>query len=92
MSPSIWWNEKSILRLLRDSAGEIEEKPRIWLDVGDREGPVTMQDAETLRRRLTAGGWRAEETLHYERVAGGRHDEASWAERVRPMLGFLFPA
>jgi enterochelin esterase-like enzyme len=67
------------------------ERPRLWLDVGDREGHRTLANAELLNRRLKANGWRSGETLHFERVHGGTHDEASWAKRVRPMLRFLFP-
>ena len=91
LSPSVWWNSKSILGYLNARAPEIWEKPRIWLDVGDREGRRTLHDAEQLNRRLKANGWKPGETLHFERVAGGTHDEASWSVRVRPMLRFLFP-
>jgi enterochelin esterase-like enzyme len=45
-----------------------------------------------LNRRLKANGWRPGQTLHFEHVHGGTHDEASWAQRVRPLLRFLFPA
>jgi predicted alpha/beta superfamily hydrolase len=92
LSPSLWWNRKSIFGILNERAPQIWERPRMWLDVGDREGHRTLRDAEHLARRLKANGWRPEETLHFERVAGGTHDEASWATRVRPMLRFLFPA
>ena len=92
LSPSVWWNHKSILGYVNERAPEIWERPRLWLDVGDREGSRTLRDAEHLARRLIANGWRPGETLHFERVAGGTHDEASWATRVRPMLKFLFPA
>jgi enterochelin esterase-like enzyme len=92
LSPSVWWNRKSILGYLNERAPEIWDRPRLWLDVGDREGRRTVHDAETLNRRLKANGWRAGETLHFEKVQGGTHDEASWAQRVRPMLRFLFPA
>lgn len=92
LSPSVWWNHKSILGTLNERAPEIWEKPRLWLDVGDREGRRTVENAEQLNRRLIANGWRPGETLHFERVAGGMHDEASWAARVKPMLRFLFPA
>jgi enterochelin esterase-like enzyme len=91
LSPSVWWNSKSILGYLNERAPEIWEKPRIWLDVGDREGRRTLHDAEQLNRRLKANGWKPGETLHFERVAGGTHDEASWSVRVRPMLRLLFP-
>ncbi len=91
LSPSVWWNHKGILGYLNERAPEIWERPKLWLDVGDREGRRTLQNAEQLNRRLIANGWRPGETLHFERVAGGAHDEASWATRVRPMLEFLFP-
>ena len=91
LSPSVWWNHKSILGYLNERAPEIWDRPRMWLDVGDREGRRTLHDAEQLNRRLKANGWRPGDTLHFERVHGGTHDEASWARRVRPMLRFLFP-
>lgn len=92
LSPSVWWNHKSILGYLNERAPEIWERPRVWLDVGDREGQRTLRDTEQLARRLRANGWRLCETLEFERIAGGTHDEASWSRRVRPMLRFLFPA
>jgi len=91
LSPSVWWNHKSILGYLNERAPEIWERPRLWLDVGDREGRRTLENAAHLNRRLIANGWRPGNTLHFERVAGGKHDEASWSARVRPMLEFLFP-
>jgi predicted alpha/beta superfamily hydrolase len=92
LSPSVWWNHKSIVGYVNEHAPQLWERPRIWLDVGDREGHKTLRDVELLARRLKANGWRPGETLHFEKVHGGTHDEASWATRVRPMLRFLFPA
>ncbi len=91
MSPSVWWAHKSILGYVNEHAPQIWDKPRMWLDVGDHEGRKTLRDAEQLMRRLKANGWITEESLHFERVEGGTHDESSWATRVRPMLRFLFP-
>ena len=90
MSPSVWWNHKSILGYLNERAPQIWERPRLWLDVGEREGRRTVHDAEQLARRLKANGWADGKTLHFERFAEGAHDEASWAARVRPMLRFLY--
>jgi predicted alpha/beta superfamily hydrolase len=92
LSPSVWWNHKSILGFLSDRAPQIAEKPRIWLDVGEGEGRRTIDNAGQLQRRLIAEGWRPDQDLHFESIEGGTHDEASWATRVRPMLRFLFPA
>lgn len=90
LSPSVWWSHKSIIGYVNDARPEY--RPRIWLDVGDAEGKRTLNDADLLERRLKANGWRSEIDLHYEHIAGGKHDEASWAERVGPLLRFLFPA
>jgi predicted alpha/beta superfamily hydrolase len=90
LSPSVWWNHKSIIGYV-DQA-RLDRRPRIWLDVGDSEGKRALADVDLLERRLKANGWRSEIDLHYERIAGGTHDEAAWAERVGPMLRFLFPA
>lgn len=92
LSPSVWWNHKSILGYLNERAPQVWERPKMWLDVGDKEGRKTLQDAEHLARRLKANGWVTGDSLHFEKVHGGTHDEASWARRVRPMLKFLFPA
>ena len=92
LSPSVWWNQKSILAYLNERAPEIWDRPRVWLDVGDGEGGRTLRDAEHLARRLKANGWLPGQTMHFERIAGGTHDEPSWAARVTPMLRFLFPA
>ena len=92
LSPSVWWNHKSILGYVNEHAPGIWDRPRVWLDVGDKEGKRTVHDAESLFRSLKANHWRAAETLHFEKVHGGTHDEASWARRVKPMLRFLFPA
>lgn len=92
LSPSVWWNRKSILGYLNEHAPQVWERPRLWLDVGDREGHKTLRDVEQLARRLKANSWQPGETLYFEKAQGGTHDEASWATRVRPMLRFLFPA
>jgi enterochelin esterase-like enzyme len=92
LSPSVWWNHKSILGYLNERAPQIWDRPRVWLDVGDKEGKRTVRDVEMLNRRLKANHWKPGETLHFEKAHGGAHDETSWSHRVRPMLKFLFPA
>ena len=90
LSPSVWWNQLMIHRFVK--AMHIEPRPRIWLDIGTREGPRMVQDVERFRDVLLQKGWRIERDLHYERVEGAEHNEAAWAQRVRPFLEFLYPA
>lgn len=89
LSPSVWWNERVILHFAARAA--VKHLPRIWLDIGTREGPRIVDDVERLRDILIGKGWRLEHDLHYERIEGAEHNEAAWAQRVGPFLQFLFP-
>jgi predicted alpha/beta superfamily hydrolase len=90
LSPSVWWNHRVIVRFAQASMPE--PHPRIWLDIGTREGPRIVDDVEMLRDALMQKGWRLGDNLHYQRVEGAEHNEAAWAQRVQPFLEFLFPA
>ena len=87
MSPSIWWDDFAIYRLV-DS---IEQKPpiKIWLDTGTAE-PGWEQTRE-LCKRLVEKGWKPGKDIQYMEVDHGDHSEAAWAARVEPALRFLFP-
>jgi predicted alpha/beta superfamily hydrolase len=89
LSPSVWWNHRIIHRFA--AAAPIEPRPRIWLDIGTREGPRIVEDVEKFRDVLLAKGWQNDRDLHYERVEGAEHNEAAWAARVGPFLQFLYP-
>jgi predicted alpha/beta superfamily hydrolase len=90
LSPSVWWNQRVITRFAETAP--VHPRPRIWLDTGTREGPRVVKDVEQFRDVLLQKGWRLGQDLHYERVEGGEHNEAAWAQRVGPFLEFLFPA
>jgi len=89
LSPSVWWNERVILRFA--AAAPVQPLPRIWLDIGTREGPRIVDDVERFRDILIRKGWQPDRDLHYQRVEGAEHNEAAWAQRVGPFLRFLFP-
>ena len=90
LSPSVWWNQFVIHRFAQ--AATVEPRPRIWLDIGTREGQRIVQDVEKFRDVLLEKGWKLGEDLHYERIEGAEHNEAAWAQRVGPFLQFLYPA
>ena len=90
MSPSVWWNQRSILGFVAEFEGTI--RPRIWLDIGSSEGTRHVRDAELLHRRLVQQGWRPGVDLELLKVAGGVHSEDAWAARFDLVLAFLFPA
>jgi len=87
MSPSVWWRSRAIL----ETVGESERRPRIWLDIGGREGRDALSDARLLRDRMMARGWSPASFRFYEDRRAD-HSERAWAARAAKMLEFLFPA
>ena len=65
MSPSVWWDEHSILALIE--AWKSPRRPRVWLDTGTCEGGnpgKVVADARLMRDALMAKGC----DLHYEEI------------------------
>jgi predicted alpha/beta superfamily hydrolase len=90
MSPSVWWSKRAITAMVKRLPRKLPLK--IWLDIGTEEGETHVANAKLLRDALVAKGWREGEDLRYTEIAGATHSEAAWAERVSPVLRFLFPA
>lgn len=90
LSPSIWWDRRSILSLVREAKPQPEIQ--IWLDMGTAEGSIHLRDADVLHTLLLRRGWREGLDLMYLRVEGAVHDEEAWASRFDKVLRFLFPA
>ena len=90
MSPSVWWRKRAILK----TVAQIKRKPnlKIWLDIGTNEGQSALPDARELNITLVKKGWVGGRDLSYLEVPDAQHTESAWAQRVAPMLKFLFPA
>ena len=89
LSPSIWWDRRAMLSRVEALPGRLPW--RIWLDVGTAEGRDTVRNTRALKGILQAKGWRSGTDLHYLEAHEAPHSESAWAERVAPMLEFLFP-
>jgi predicted alpha/beta superfamily hydrolase len=88
MSPAVWWDDESIVRMVEELDGKLPLK--IWLDTGTNE--TGWERARTLRDALVEKGWKLFDGLRYTEIEGGGHSEGAWAARVDPALRFLFPA
>ncbi len=86
MSPSIWWDNRIILRRLRRHP--LMPTTRVWLDVGHQEGRDTLANVRILkhllRDQLDAGGVGGVEDPE------GDHSEDAWARRLPEALRWLF--
>ena len=85
MSPSLWWDRRMMLRLLRQQP--IEPSTTIWLDAGLRERRTVARDTRALRDLLVDQGVPA---IKYVEDPDGRHDEASWGRRFGEALVWLY--
>jgi predicted alpha/beta superfamily hydrolase len=90
MSPSLWWDHRSILNAIEQQATKPEL--RIWLDMGTAEGAKHLRDTDMLDRLLLKRGWRNGVDLAYVKAEGAVHDERAWSDRFGDVLRFLFPA
>ena len=87
ISPSVWWKNRMIL-------GEVDRfkngpRPRIWMDVGGKEGREAVANGRALNKRLRAKGWN-DTNYRFHEERRGDHSERSWAFRAPMMLEFLF--
>jgi predicted alpha/beta superfamily hydrolase len=92
LSPSVWWDNRSILEMVR--AYKLEGRPRIWLDSGTDEGDAphqTLAELGLLCDALTEKGWREGVDLHCSVATGAGHNEHAWAARFGDVLQYLFP-
>jgi len=84
MSPSVWWDDRVILRRLR-RVGFLP-RPRVWLDIGRREGARTVTDTRALRDILVY----QTSALRYVEDPHGDHSEDAWARRLPAALEWLY--
>ena len=89
LSPSVWWDDRWILRFV--AALPSRPETRIWTDIGTAEGKDAAPDARALRDALVRKGWREGLDLRYVEAVGAVHNETAWAKRMPGVLAFLFP-
>ncbi len=89
VSPSVWWDDRKALDFVADFKST--PRPKVWLDMGTKEGEDGIRDARELRDRFLKSGWRAGKDFAYYEDGFAAHNEAAWARRFPAMLMFLFP-
>ena len=89
LSTSAWWDNRVIVRDVQ--ALPHKTSSHIWLDIGGAEDADSVDAVRNLRDALTAKGWKLGDDFQYGEAPGAIHNEDAWAQRVGPMLRFLFP-
>ncbi len=89
MSPSIWWDDCALLKVVEELDEEARPPLKIWLDTGTAE--PGWERARILRDGLLEKGWRLYDDLHYFEDEGAGHSEGAWGHRIDAALRFLYP-
>jgi predicted alpha/beta superfamily hydrolase len=97
MSPSLFWNDESLLTRIESGELRADAKPRrIWMDFGGKESSDPVRSAAHLARfqRLKLA-LEARHEIEGILVASqvdedGEHNEAAWARRLPKAMTFLF--
>lgn len=85
LSPSLWWDNKIILKLLKESQLSLD---KVWLDCGSTEGEIveSVNSAEDIFLEQLN-----QNQLKVIIQEGAEHSEKFWAARLPYVLYFLFP-
>lgn len=96
LSPSLWWGRNRILRELETADQSWLRMMRFWVDMGNKEGgaravvPPALQRTRRLVELFDHAGLLPGRDYYYWEVAGGEHNEASWAARYDKVLLYFF--
>ncbi len=90
LSPSSWWDERSIVSAVAASAHQTPRPFRVYVDVGD-SGPTEdgKADTELLAAAFRDAGYTDGEDFLFLVSPGDAHNEAAWARRFPGALRFL---
>ena len=88
MSGSFWWNNEDLTNAVANYNGSFING-RFYLDTGDLEPSdwATVNMGNTMLGK----GYTLGDNLYYHKDYNGRHDEASWRDRLHIPLQYLLP-
>ncbi|MEJ2614047.1 MAG: alpha/beta hydrolase-fold protein [Ignavibacteriaceae bacterium] len=87
LSPSVWWDNRQILKTVQTLKEPTNQ--RILLYAGTGEGEKRVKNLNMLKNKLIEKGW-AESQIEYIVAPDAEHNERAWAEQAKNMLLFLF--
>lgn len=90
VSPSIWYDNKVLLKLVAGSKLKPNSNTRIWIDMGDDEGRDSIPNTLLMRDVLVKKGFVDGKDLRFFEAVGAKHNEAAWAARMDLILLHLF--
>lgn len=88
MSPSVWWDDRYVLRQVQSETGK--PKLKLWLDMGTGEGRDMVVDCQQFAQGFVSRGWTKGKDFVYYEDPRAEHNERAWASRLPLVLRFFF--
>lgn len=88
VSPSFWWGGDATLKQV-SKLSRNQLPVRLWIDMGDSEGPF-MEGFTEVIQALLSKGISPQEAMAHRIVHGAIHSEADWMRRVHCPLLYFF--
>lgn len=89
-SPSVWVDDKVLLTMVKPPAKKVR-KPRVWMDIGGKEGAGSIKDTRALFDVYVKNGWKPNSDIVCLVEQNAEHNEIAWSRRLPSILTYLFP-
>ncbi len=90
LSPSVWVDDKVLLTMVKAPTKKAR-KPRVWMDMGGKEGADSIKDVRSLYDVYVKQGWKPKSEVICMVEQNAEHNEVAWARRLPSILTYLFP-
>lgn len=90
VSPSVWVDDRVLLKLVKPMEKKVR-RPRIWLDIGAKEGTDAVRDTRDLYDVYVKNGWKPNADIVVYVEQNAEHNELAWSRRMPSILTYLFP-
>lgn len=88
-SPLFAWGNEKLLDKIESSEYARQDGMKIWMDIGSEEGALFLPMRSVIQA-LLAQGYTPMDELTMLEASGGKHSEASWAQRVEDILLYFY--
>ncbi|WP_052090673.1 alpha/beta hydrolase-fold protein [Desulfosporosinus sp. HMP52] len=89
LSPYLGWGDNKLYDMLSTGVYKDKKPLKIWIDVGSKEDSFVNMAANGVLLLMNNGYKYSDELVAYE-APDGEHSERFWAQRIEPVLLFLF--
>jgi predicted alpha/beta superfamily hydrolase len=89
VSPSVWVGNRALVGMVQPVSKKTK-RPKIWLDMGGKEGFDSTRDAQLLFDAYTKAGWKPKSEIVLALEPNAEHNELAWSRRIPSILTYLF--